>query len=298
MNDIPRCKYTMSQLCDHKSSIVSLVLEIVFLIPFLYIAVKLIRGYKLHIRSNIIPGVSYCLAFVIFNVLTYFYYYVFYPNQHDRIMDTFSRTTSIMSDLYLMALVQYFQAVSKILIISNVLGSKIIYYITKFTVWFFFIGSLIKLVLIFINFPYEINFHLFSDYGFYYNYIIVPSEFIIDGLSFVLLSITFIFSNVRSFLAPAYRMPVKVCMFLMPLFITIVIVSVEISTSKYFEQIKYSNPSKYMYYFTYLLFTHRMILDLVYLAIIYFMSIQQQDYGVREYSQSVIEQSFSSMPEI
>lgn len=199
-----------------------------------------------------------------------FYYFIFYMQRHDFKADTFTRLAACSSDLYLMSLSWYFIHICKLLISINEKFAHLFYYISKIVNYFFCLAVIVRSILIYINLPMKWIANIYFDGGFYYRNIIVPFEFIIDSISFIILSMCFIFSSISTFLTSKQKKGLLICIFLFPVMCIIALNLRIYSTASVLAM--YINKSLYL--FTFILLIHRYCVDYLILIIINIISIQ------------------------
>ena len=216
--DIPRCKVTMSVDCDLPSSYVAFILMFILLIPFAFVSTCLIKNWTITHAREYLTGASYCITFIIFNVILYFYYYCFYPILHDHISDSFSGLSATASDLYIMSVSLFFYTVSRVLVLFKAKFANIAYWVSMMFSLYYTFTAIVKFILVYIDkIPNNIRKNLFSDAGIYYKYAIQSSEYIIDCISFFILSQFFLFSGVELLVPQGLVIHLKIALFLMAL---------------------------------------------------------------------------------
>lgn len=294
--DIPRCKVTMSVDCDLPSSYVAFILMFILLIPFAFVSTCLIKNWTITHAREYLTGASYCITFIIFNVILYFYYYCFYPILHDHISDSFSGLSATASDLYIMSVSLFFYTVSRVLVLFKAKFANIAYWISKTFSIYYVCAAVVKFILVYIDIPYNMRKNLFSNAGIYYKYVIEPSEYIIDCISFFILSQFFLFSGVEILVPKGLILRLKIALFLMALMEINAIILREYQASIPISRYIFAaNRNKYSWIFTVIFFGHRFPIDYVILYIIYTMTIQSFKTEEDENYMKVLNDTFESL---
>lgn len=282
-----KCLGFMSVVCNHKSSYVALALTFLLLLPFAFTISKLWLSGRYSFNSKFHPGISYSSSLIIFVIMLYYYYYCFFVRQHELTNDTFSRLVAVGSDFYLMSLSTYFISICEILTTMRIRSAKIIYYFSKILQYYFGLATVVKSIMVYLPLSNKVAIALFRDEGFYYKNIILIVEYLINVISFLILSWCFLFSNLKTYLSDRMKTGLHFCLFLFA-FNFFIVVNIRVyGYSLYEGQFFYSDPAKYMYRLTFVTYTQRFLVDYVIIVIILILSVNMYNYGLEELSHQI-----------
>lgn len=282
--NVQPCATISSYVCDHPLSYAAIVVTGLLLIPFAYLIASNLREMKIKsIFHCIIPAsVGYCSSFTAFVVIIIYYFFVFYAERHEEINDLYSNFAAISSDMYLMSLSCYFVHICKILNTLNNPLSKILNLASRILQYFFSASTIVKTILLFVNLQNKWNLFLYSDSGFYYKNIIIPLEYVINVVSFLILSMMVIFSSFQDIFERKKRLALVVDLFLFAfLFCAALILRTYIYS---FIVVRYIliDANKYMWIFSTMFFAHRFIVDYVILSITITLSKKENNESQKE----------------
>ena len=293
---IPRCKVTKSFDCDLPVSYVAFALMFILLLPFAFVSTCLIKNWAITHAREYSSGASYCINFIIFIVILYFYFYCFNFPFHDHQLDSVSCLVANTSDLYIMSVSLFFYTVSRVLVLFKAKFANIAYWISKTFSIYYVCAAVVKFILVYIDIPYNMRKNLFSNAGIYYKYVIEPSEYIIDCISFFILSQFFLFSGVEILVPKGLILRLKIALFLMALMEINAIILREYQASIPISRYIFAaNRNKYSWIFTVIFFGHRFPIDYVILYIIYTMTIQSFKTEEDENYMKVLNDTFESL---
>lgn len=272
------CNITSSYACDSQWSYIAVVVSQILLLPFVYCISKTIRERenKSIYRLNAIPSVGYCASFIVFFDICLFYFFVLYNERHEEIDDFFSNLCSISSDLYLLSLSFYFVHICKILNLMNSPLATFFGYASRILQYYFCASTIIKTFLVCIDLPEKWRTFFFSDEGFYYNKIIIPIEYVLNVISFLILSMMIIFSNFQSLFQGTRRKTLVTQLFLFAFAFNVALILRTLIYTKAITIIRLSDTLLYMKIFTVMFFMHRFIVDYVILTITMILSSKEK----------------------
>lgn len=225
-----RCKFSVTPTCDTPFGFLSMIYELILLIPYSFIGILLfnhtnmIRNvYKEHgilfCFSNMIC--SMCFSFSSFTILTIQASTIYILTNAIRIFQIYT-------------FVIYFNDIAKILMIFNVYGSKIIYYLSKLLQYILICTGIVRYISFYITIPYISE---FIDLIYYEKSGLFYLVVIIYVLSFIMLVMTFIFSNLKEMLESGKRSKLQIAIFFIPLILMMYILLFTWLNSRYYQSL-------------------------------------------------------------
>ena len=281
-----KCSFTNFPECDFYLSYIFLIISILITIPYSYILTLTLRQTNFLYCKNRDKCVVFCIITMISNlILSIMYCSLTHIFMHfgSSYMDVLFLTIRFLQTL---CFALYFSEISKILTIFQIKGSKIIYYIT--TTLIILLGILS--ILVYINYYISYNSNLFNFlYNLFQGRTVLPYLIIaIYIISFISLSITFIFSNLQEFLEPDRRKKLIITLFILPIMLFMYLIQLVIYDTKYWgskfqgginTEVLYDNFPRYKTTYFYMQWGYSAffigIMNLIPLAILYILSVKK-----------------------
>ncbi|EAX91967.1 hypothetical protein TVAG_387450 [Trichomonas vaginalis G3] len=273
-NCLINCTLKTTFVCDHPSQYAAIVINLLLMLPYLYIGIKLLRETNAIKRHIALPDLCYCFTFPVTMGLKMLSKYAFYYDQHFNDHDYYNRLSKVWEDLYTFSLALYFACVCKILVVFGTFGAKVLYVISKILQYVFAISTLVRSIII----PIETEIMQKLErylYGQGYLNTVNYLQVTIFALSIIILGICFVQSNIQNYFPPKLRTPMKISIMSVGIGIFIGTIIDGALDSYYFLQLRYINLSLFKYVGTAILIIHNYIVDIPFLIIVYMLSVQE-----------------------
>lgn len=231
---IKNCKFVQVRVCDHPGNMMYVALASISLLPFFYLPVKLIRDSRFQFNRQLIPTVFYCFVMCVSNIHYIIYNFTFSFIYHGTSINLNRKLLYMPMELELLSIIAYFKSIIEILQVFSVRHSNILFYIAimiQFLCTFLF---LFRIITSFIDLPSKFNNFIEQFQNQYYLYALIFEKGFLS-FCFLILSICFIFSNIKNYLPVKTRIPMKVALFLYPLTVFIYYTSNVIIYEKIFQ---------------------------------------------------------------
>ena len=252
-----RCKVTLFPSCDTPFSIFLMLFGLILLIPYSYISILLLNQINLIRNKFKNNGILFCFSNMICSICFSLFSFSILTYQSSRLIIL----TGVVRILQDSALIMFFNDITKILMMFNVIYSKVIYYISK----------VIQYILVFLGFVFYIAFYFvpslnFEGNDFFMYNLLFKFELVAYLLNLIMLIVAFQFSYLRDVIEPRKRIYFDIALFLFLLFLIIFVLLVAWLNSNYYVILGNSNSRRII---TTLWFQ---IMNLPPLAILFYLS--------------------------
>lgn len=250
-------------------NIVSFIAGCLLALPFCFLAAKLIRRVKFSFSMTVVPGIFWCFAYICLNANALIKFFIFDFNSHES--DTFYKMRFLYSEFAFLAEICYFRYLIKILELFEVKGTNVMNFIAFFIHYLYSVLIIFRIILSYIDvhgiFQKFLNAFL-GHYETFQEYF----EYVFNSFCFLILSLCFIFSQVRDFIPFVLRKYMKYCIFAFALTQFTAQITQRIVFNKFFELLS-TKSSMYRYVYNAIWLFYRYTDFLVILSIVWLLSI-------------------------
>lgn len=227
------------------ADILAMILFFILMIPFYYHGFSLIRRLKITYRMKIIPGIFFSFVLTFTNMNSLFYNIIFLRKYHAGDTNVYMKLLSYAKEIVFLSQIYYFKSIINVLIHFEIPGTKIMNFIAECIRYFFYALIVIRFFTVYTDFIQKYN--TFSTIYSVYDDILHYFELALICFSFITLAMTFIFSNIKTFLPNKLRKLILVPMFIYPLIIFLQEIGYNITSSWLFAVWVQKNPSRNQY---------------------------------------------------
>lgn len=274
----------------YKSDIAGLILGFIAILPFQYLAVKLIRPFRLSLKTKVIPGIFFCMAMTLNLTRFVIKNFTFTYNYHGYDNNTYNKLALLPTEIGLLSRIYYFKSIIVVMDVFDVPGSKLFSLVTNILKYLFLALLVIRIIFAYVEVSEKVGLFFIGRNSFYNEFVIIFEQ-AFDTFCFVTLSVCFIFSNVKNYLPPKMKASLKITLFLYPCAIFVVNILTAVLDSycaiMWFEVKKEAN--NFVYILVYL--TYKTFDFLVVLAMVWILSVQNYHSEDIDKEKTVIDES-------
>lgn len=268
----PQCKFVSMNTCDPPYIITSFFVGLLSQLPYFYIFSKLLKQSKVHLKSELTPGVFFCITHATSYIVQIIYNFSFYFYGH-RLYATFTtKIYSTFQDLLQLSIISYLISVTSILFLLKIKYSKIIHYTALSQKYLLLVLLSVKFFLQYFELSEDIENAFFYESGIVES-ILKKYELFIIIFTFWIIAYIVLFSDTKKFIPENLINKLKIALFLIPLTYFITITIKAINESMYFRRLAYINMNLYGWMKAILYTFHINIYHYVILWIIYMFSL-------------------------
>lgn len=188
------------------------VINFLFNLPYLYVAMKIIRQSNITFRLKSGFSVLFCFTKIFSNSFWVFTYFtgVGYFSDYDSIA---ARLFQMPFYLKTAGIFNFFNQITKVLVVFAAPFSKTIYYTSCLFYYLIIIFTSILFIILFLNIPRKYVFDLFNQNGRVFSVFLITYDVFIS-LDVFILSQLMIFTKIRDYFPPKYRKSMIVLIFM------------------------------------------------------------------------------------
>lgn len=257
----------------YEAKVLGMVIGMLCALPFLFFASILIRRQYFAFRMTMIPGIFLYIATAYVCIKSLYKYFIFPVRLHHNSIDTYTKLSYLPTEIGFISRIYYFKSILVILTYFKVPGTVFMNFLANLLRYFGLFVICVWIVISYVEIPPSMS-KFISLSTTLIDKFILDFELVFNCICFIILSISFIFSRVGTYLPSNMRKMMKIGIFMFPLSIIISKIAYVIFRSRMFYLWGRGHKQMYSYLYMSLFLIYKFIDFHAIIFIVWILSVQ------------------------